>query len=61
MSSFVRRTKNPETGEFENAMWLDNYFGRRQYGVHFPSTDRVYRQSDQREWEFDDEHKESKP
>lgn len=28
-------TKNPNTGEWENALWLDNYFGQRKYGVQF--------------------------
>lgn len=54
MSSFIRRTRNPDTGEFEDAMWLDNYFGRYNYGISFPSTGRVFRQSERR-WEFDDE------
>jgi hypothetical protein len=52
MSSFYRRTKNPATGAFEDAMWLDNYFGRHRYGVQFPDG-RVYRQSDHI-WEFED-------
>jgi len=46
------RTRNPMTGEFEDAVWLDDYFGRHRYGVSFPSTDRIYRQSDY-DWEFE--------
>lgn len=35
MSSFIRNTKNPETGKFEPAYWLDDYFGNHKYGVKF--------------------------
>jgi hypothetical protein len=51
MSNFVRRTKNPDTGEYEDASWLDNHFGRHRYGVHFPSTGKTFRETDRR-WEF---------
>lgn len=54
MSSFMRRTKNPQTGEFEDAFWLDDYFGWRRYGVSFRSTGHVYRETEH-EWEFEDE------
>lgn len=33
MSSYLKTTKNPETGKFEIAAWLDDYFGRHRYGV----------------------------
>lgn len=36
MSSYQRVTKHPETGEFQVADWLDDYFGRHRYGVKFP-------------------------
>lgn len=36
MSSYTRMTKNPKSGEFEQAEWLDDYFGSHQYGVRFP-------------------------
>lgn len=36
MSSFKKITKHPMTGDWENADWLDNYFGSRGYGVRFP-------------------------
>lgn len=35
MSSFTRKTKNPWTGEWEMALWLDDYFGKYYYGVKF--------------------------
>jgi hypothetical protein len=47
-----RRTKNPVTGEYEEAFWIDDYFGRHRYGVRFPSG-VVYRETDHR-WEFED-------
>ena len=57
MSNFTRRTRNPETGEFEEAEWLDNYYSHRTYGVRFPSTDRVYRET-ARVWEFEEVERE---
>lgn len=56
MSNFIRRTKNPETGKFQDAEWLDNYYGPRQYGVRFLEANgeiSIYQESDH-EWEFDD-------
>lgn len=41
MSSFIRATKNPKSGEFEDAMWIDDLFGRHRYGVIFPSDSRA--------------------
>ena len=35
MSTFTRRTKHPQTGDWEQATWLDNYFGNHRYGVRF--------------------------
>lgn len=37
MSSYNQQTKNPKTGEWENADWIDNYYGSHRYGVIFPS------------------------
>lgn len=51
MSTFYRRTKNPLTGEFEDALWMDDHFGRHRYGVHFPGG-MVYRETDHN-WEFE--------
>mgnify|MGYP003404001845 CR=1 FL=1 len=36
MSTYSKLTKNPKTGEFEYATWMDDYFGRHHYGVKFP-------------------------
>ena len=37
MSSYRRQTKNPKTGNWENAFWIDDYFAHHEYGVFFPS------------------------
>lgn len=42
MSSFIRRTKHPVTGKFEEAAWIDDYFGSHKYGVNFPSEPQNY-------------------
>jgi hypothetical protein len=36
MSNFFEKTIHPETGAEEEAEWLDDYYGRHQYGVRFP-------------------------
>lgn len=36
MSNYIRKTKNSETGKWEEATWLDDYFGKHNYGVRFP-------------------------
>lgn len=36
MSNYTRQTKNPNTGKWEDAEWLDDYYGSHQYGVRFP-------------------------
>ncbi len=36
-------TKHPMTSEVRSAMWIDDYFGRHQYGVRFGGEDTVYR------------------
>jgi len=41
MSNYIRKTKHPDTKEWEDAEWLDDYFGKRRYGVMFPSTGEV--------------------
>jgi hypothetical protein len=35
MSTFKRKTKHPQTGEWEQATWWDDYFGKHHYGVEF--------------------------
>jgi hypothetical protein len=55
MSNYIRRTKNPKTGKFEDAEWLDDYYGKHQYGVRFPDG-QVYREDPGViQWEFGDE------
>src|SRR5882762_3766019 len=46
MSNFTQKTKHPVTGKIEEADWLDDYFGRHQYGVRFPSDGKVYEDKD---------------
>ena len=36
MSNFYGAAIHPKTGEVQNVIWLDNYFGRHIYGVKFP-------------------------
>lgn len=36
MSSYLRKTKHPTTGEWQTAWWLDDYFAHHEYGVKFP-------------------------
>ena len=35
MSDYTKLTKHPKTGKWLPAHWLDNYFGRHNYGVKF--------------------------
>lgn len=35
MSSYLRNTKNPKTGKFEGAFWIDDKLGPHHYGVIF--------------------------
>lgn len=35
MSNYLKQTKHPITGKWEEAEWLDNKFGQRNYGVRF--------------------------
>ena len=36
MSSYIAQTKHPETGEMQEAYWMDDFFGKHRYGVKFP-------------------------
>lgn len=36
MSNFYKETKNPRTGKYEMAAWLDGHFKAREYAVKFP-------------------------
>lgn len=42
MSSYFKNTKHPKTGEWQTAMWLDDYFGPHRYGVLFPGDEKYY-------------------
>lgn len=53
MSNFTRLTRNPRTGEFEKAEWLDNHFGRHHFGIRFPDGE-IFDQRNHR-WEFQNE------
>ncbi len=35
MSTYTKSTKHPDTGEWEDAVWMDDYFGNHNYGVRF--------------------------
>lgn len=36
MSNFTALTRHPLSGLVTEAEWLDDYFGKHQYGVRFP-------------------------
>ena len=36
MSTYSRQTKHPVTGEWHEATWIDDFYGRHRYGVQFP-------------------------
>jgi hypothetical protein len=46
----VRRTKHPITGNFEDAIWLEDYFGRTRIGIKFQSGE-IFR-ADDHDWQF---------
>lgn len=50
MSNYIRTTKNPRSGKYEEAQWLDNHFGLHRYGVRFPNG-HIYHEKDF-DWEF---------
>lgn len=35
MSSYKSKAINPETGKEEEALFIDNYYGRHRYGIGF--------------------------
>lgn len=35
MSTYKKSTKHPDTGEWEDATWMGDYFGNHNYGVRF--------------------------
>lgn len=42
MSSYTQITKHPQTGVYEKALWIDDYFSPHVYGVKFESDGKVY-------------------
>lgn len=46
MRSFKQLTKHPETGEWEEATWIDDLFADGKYGVVFPSIENDIRDID---------------
>jgi hypothetical protein len=55
MSSYLRKTQHPTSLHFEDAEWLDDYFGQHNYGVRFPSDGKVFR-ADEFEWQENHMH-----
>lgn len=35
MSSYISKAINPRTGKEEDALFLDDYYGKHRYGVRF--------------------------
>lgn len=46
MSNFSRTAYHPVEKVVRAAIWLDDYFGRHQYGVQFDVGGKVYRPAD---------------
>lgn len=42
MSNYKSITKHPQTGTYELAEWVDNYYGPHLYGCRFESDGKVY-------------------
>lgn len=42
MSTFSKVTRHPQTGKWEMARWIDDYYAHHVYGVHFNSDDKTY-------------------
>lgn len=42
MSNYQRAAYDPDSGTVRAAWWLDDYFGRHQYGVQFREGAKVY-------------------
>lgn len=55
MSTYITRVKNPKTGEFTDALMIDDYFGQHRYGLQF-AKDREVHDVDNLDFdlEFDD-------
>ena len=56
MSTYITRVKNPDTGQFTDALMIDDYFGRHRYGLQFAKTNTVLDVDNLKyELEFDEE------
>ena len=53
MSSFIKQTRHPITGKWQEAIWIDDYFGHRNYGVAFKNEDGKQTIFDARKYEFE--------
>lgn len=42
MSNFISKAVNPLTGQIQEAIFIDNHFGLRKYGIFFPKTDNAF-------------------
>lgn len=42
MSNFRKIKRHPVTGRLKIAVYMDNYFGTREYGIKFDGEDKVY-------------------
>jgi hypothetical protein len=42
LSNYFALTRHPVTGGIEMASWLDDYDGKRRYGVRFPSDGSIH-------------------
>ena len=36
MSTYIQTSKHPTTGAWEQATWMDDFYGHHHYGVRFP-------------------------
>lgn len=43
MSSYIDKAFHPVRRVVMDALWIDDHFGRHQYGVRFDGEPRVYR------------------
>jgi len=42
VSTYITRVKNPKTGEFTDALMIDDYFGQHRYGLQFAKDSEVH-------------------
>lgn len=46
MSNYTTKAIHPQTGRMSECYMLDDYFGRRKYGVQFMPNGMVWRESE---------------